>query len=155
MAKKYRGQKISGQFVPLQHQLLDSLAFQSLGNRAKVGLIYFHKDKKNGHQENLILTFPQAKEYGVCSSPSTFDSVKKELVEKGFLDSFEPGGLGKCSVFKISNRWKFFGTNQFKEFVFEPGSGSKYFQTIWKDESKKKKLLEARHGKKKPDTVSI
>ena len=28
---------------------------------------------------------------------------KKELVEKGFLDSFQPGGLGKHSIFKISS----------------------------------------------------
>ena len=155
MAKKYRRQKISGQFVPLQHQLLDSSAFQSLGNRAKVGLIYFHKDKKNGHQENLVLTFPQAKKYGVCSSPSTFNSVKKELVEKGFLDPFKPGGLGKNSIFRISHRWKLYGTDGFEKITFEPGCGSKQFQVIWKDEVKKKKLLAARHGKKKPDTVSI
>ena len=149
MAKKYRGQKIEGQFVPLQHQLLDSLAFQSLGHASKVGLIYFYKDKKNGHQENLILTFSQAKKYGVCSSPSTFNSVKKELVEKGLLDPFKPGGLGKHSIFKISYRWKLYGTDRFEKIHFEPGCGSKQFQVIWKDEMKRKNLLEVRHGKKK------
>tara|TARA_Y100001934_G_scaffold177211_1_gene209845 strand:- start:36 stop:485 length:450 start_codon:yes stop_codon:yes gene_type:complete len=149
MAKKYRGQKIDGQFVPLQHQLLDSLAFKSLGHASKVGLIYFYKDKKNGHQENLILTFPQAKKYGVCSSPSTFNSVKKELVEKGLLDPFKPGGLGKHSIFKISYRWKLYGTDRFEKIHFEPGCGSKQFQVIWKDEMKRKNLLEVRHGKKK------
>jgi hypothetical protein len=155
MAKKYRRQKIGGQFIPLLHQLLDSLAFQSLGDASKVGLMYFYKDKKNNHQETVVLTFPQAKNYGVCQSPTTFSSMKKDLVEKGFLDPFEPGGLGKNSIFKISHRWKLYGTDRFKKIAFEPGSGSKQFQVIWKDEVKKKKLLEARHGKKKPDTVSI
>jgi hypothetical protein len=155
MAKKYRGKKIEGQFVPLQHTLLDSLAFQSLSNGSKVALVYFHKDIKNGHQETLILTFPQANNYGVCKSPTTFNSIKQELVEKGLLDPFKPGGLGKHSIFKISYRWKLYGTNRFEKIHFEPGCGSKQFQVIWKDEVKKKKLLEARHGKKKPDTVSI
>ena len=102
-----------------------------------------------------MLTFPQAKKYGVCQSPSTFDSIKKELVEKGFLDPYEPGGLGKHSIFNISYRWKFYGTDGFEKVAFEPGFGSKQFQTIWKDELKKKNLLEARHGKKKQDTVSV
>ena len=155
MAKKKKRQKIDGPFVPLQHDLLNSLAFQSLGNGAKVGLIYFYKDKKSGHQTELVLTFPQAKKYRVCQSSTTFDAIKKELVEKGFLDPFEPGGLGKHSIFKMSYRWKFYGTDRFEEIPFEAGCGSKQFQVIWKDEVKRKNLLEARHGKKKPDTVSV
>jgi len=113
-----------------------------------LALFIFFKDIKSGHQVSVILTFPQAKEYGVCQSPSTFNVIKKELVEKGFLDPFEPGGLGKHSTFKISFRWKFFGTNDFNEVPFKPGNGSKYFKTIWKDGRKKKNLLEARHGRK-------
>jgi len=151
LAKK-KGKKIEGKFVPLQHSLLDSQAFQSLCNSSKVGLIYFFKDKKNSHQETVILTFPQAKKFGVCKSSTTFDSVKKDLVEKGFLDPFKPGGLGEHSIFKLSYRWKLYGTNRFESIDFKPGCGSKYFQVIWKNESKKKKLLEARHGKKKQDT---
>jgi hypothetical protein len=155
MAKKKKRQKIGGQFVPLQHELLNSLAFQGLSNGSKVGLIYFLKDKKNGHQETLILTFLQAKKYGVCQSSTTFDSIKKELVKKGFIDSFVPGGLGQHSIFKISYRWKLYGTNRFEEIPFKPGCGSKQFQVIWKDKIKRKKLVEARHGKKKPDAVSV
>ena len=151
MGKKKR-QKIVGQFVPLQHTLLDSLAFQALSNSSKVGLIYFYKDLKRGHQTDVILTFPQAKKYGVCKSSTTFDSIKKELVEKGFLDSFQPGGLGKHSIFKISSRWKCYGTNSFEELLFEAGFGSKQFQIIWKDKEKRNQLLEKRHGNKIGDT---
>ncbi|MBT3509309.1 MAG: hypothetical protein HN472_07170 [Nitrospina sp.] len=154
MAKKNRRQRIEGQFVPLQYILLDSLAYQSLGNSSKVGLIYFYKDKKNVHQETAILTFPQAKKYGVCQSSTTFDSIKKELVEKGFLNPFVPGGLGKHSIFKISSRWKLYGTDRFNEIPFEAGCGSKQFQIIWKDEKKRNNLLHVRHGKKKQDAVS-
>jgi len=154
MANK-KGKKIEGQFVPLQHNLLESLAFQSLSKSSKVGLIYFYKDKKSSHQETVVLTYPQAKKYGVCSSPETFKTIKKALVEKGFLDPFEPGGLGKHSIFKISYRWKIYGTSRFEKIAFKPGCGSKQFQVIWKDELKRKKLLEARHGKNKQDTVSV
>jgi hypothetical protein len=152
MAKKKK-QKIGGQFVPLRYELLNSLVFQGLSNGSKVGLIYFYKDKKNGHQENVVLTFPQAKSYGVCQSSTTFNSIKKELVEKGFLDPFEPGGLGRHSIFRISLRWKFFGTSSFEKIKFEPGIGSKQFQVIWKDKEKREKLLQARSRKKKSDTV--
>ena len=155
MARKQKRQKIEGQFVPLQHDLLNSQAFQSLSSASKVGLIYFHKDIKTGHQETVILTFSQAKKYRVCQSATTFNGIKKELVEKGFLDSFSPGGLGQHSIFKISHRWKHYGTSRFEQVPFEPGCGSKQFQVIWKDETKRKILLEARHGKKKPDTVSV
>ena len=86
---------------------------------------------------------------------TAFNGIKKELVEKGFLDSFSPGGLGQHSIFKISHRWKHYGTSRFEQVPFEPGCGSKQFQVIWKDETKRKILLEARHGKKKPDTVSV
>lgn len=155
MANKKKRQKIEGQFVPLQYILLDSLGFKSLGKISKIALIYFYKDIRSKHQTTVVLTFPQAKKYSVCQSPSTFDSVKKELVEKGFLDPYKPGGLGEHSTFNISNRWKTYGTDKFEKVAFKPGSGSKQFQTIWKDEMKKKKLLEARHGKKKQDTVSV
>jgi hypothetical protein len=129
VARKERN-KIVGQFVPLAHNLLKSKAYMDLSTGAKVALNYFLMDKKSGHQTELILTFPQAKNYGVCSSPTTFNKIKKELVAKGFLDSSEPGGLGKHSVYKESYRWKYFGTDQFEELQYRPGFGSKYFQTI-------------------------
>ena len=147
MAKK-KGNKIEGQFVPLPHNLLLSKAYMSLSNSEKVTLNYFLIDKKNYHQTQVILTFEQAKKYEVCQSPSTFLKSKQGLVDKGFIDTKEPGGLGKCSTFIISDRWKRYGTNEYKKVLFKPGVGSKYFKTIWNDDTKRKNLLEARHRKK-------
>ena len=155
MGKRKKRQKIGGQFVSLRHTLLNSFAFKSLDNSAKMALIYFYKDIYSGHQTTVVLTFHQAKNYGVCKSPSTFNSIKKKLVGKGFLDPFEPGGLGKHSIFEISDRWEFYGTDRFEEIAFESGYGSKQFRDIWKDEIRREKLLEARHGKKKQDTVPV
>jgi len=127
----------------MEHRLLDSPTFRSLNSKAKILFMYFRRDKKNGHQTNVVLTFSQAKKYGICSSPSTFDKIKRELVEKGFLDPLEPGGLNQPAVLNLSDRWKWYETSRFEKVDYQPGVGSKSFQTIWKDESRRKKLMKA------------
>lgn len=90
MAKKNKN-KIGEKFVALPKSLLLSKVFISLSSNAKIAFIYFKYDIKNGHETEVILTFNQAKKYGVCKSPSTFDLIKKELVAKGFLDPLGGG----------------------------------------------------------------
>jgi len=153
MAKK-RGPKIEGRFVPMEHRLIDSKVFISLSKTAKISFMYFRRDIKDSHQTEVILTFSQAQKYGVCNSPTTFNKVKKELVQKGFLDQVEPGGLNQASIFDLSSRWKWYGTPRFENVEFKPGIGSKYFTVIWKDEGRSEKLKEARHGKNL-NTVSV
>ena len=153
MAKK-RGPKIDGRFVPMEHRLIDSEVFISLSKTAKIAFMYFRRDKKNGHQTEVILTFSQAQKYGICDSPTTFNKVKRELVQKGLLDQVEPGGLNQASIFDLSSRWKWHGTPRFESVEYKPGVGSKYFRDIWKDENRRKNLIKARHGKT-PNTVSV
>ena len=150
MSKKSKS-KIQGGFVALEHNLIESEAYKSLSKTAKIAFTYFKRDLKNGHQTEVILTFEQAQKYGVCNSPTTFNSAKKMLVQFGFLDCHTPGGLGKESIFSLSYRWKRYGTPDFESLDFQPGFGSKYFETIWKNEKKREKLIEARHSKK-PNT---
>jgi len=138
----------------MEHLLLDSAVFQSLSSIAKVAFMYFRRDKKNGYQTEVVLTFPQAKKYGVCGSPSTFDRIKRELVEKGFMDPLEPGGLNQPAIFELSNRWKWHGKERFKKVDYQPGVGSKYFRQAWSDKGRREQLIEARHGKK-PNTDSV
>ena len=147
MSRKKR-QKIGERFVPLPHSVLDSPAFQSLKHpSSKVAYLYFLKDRKNGHQTEVILTFGQAQKYGVCKSPDTFNQVKRELVDTGFLDPLEPGGLNQPSVFTLSFRWKLYGTSRFEKVKYKPGVGCKYFTKVWKDKELRQKLIKARHGK--------
>lgn len=153
MAKK-KGPKIEGGFVYLQHILLDSEAFQTLSPVAKIAFWYFKRDIKNGHQTEVSLTYSQARNKGVCRSPSTFDRAKRELVEKGLLDPLEPGGLNQRAVFKLSYRWKRYGQSKFEVMPYKTGVGSKYFQVIWKDTNKRENLIKARH-RKKPNTDSV
>lgn len=153
MANKSRN-KIQGGFVALEHNLIESEAYKLLSSTAKNAYTYFKRDLKNGHQTEVTLTFEQAQKYGVCNSPTTFNSAKKALVKFGFLDCHTPGGLGKESIFSLSYRWKRYGTPNFESLPFKPGFGSKYFKTIWKNEEKREKLIEARHNKK-PNTDSV
>ena len=95
-----------GSFVPLGRPLLKSLAFTSLSSSAKIAYPYFLYDKKNAHEDKVILTFSQAKKFKVCQSQSTFTKAKKELVKHGFLDPIVGGGLNATGVYKLSYRWK-------------------------------------------------
>ena len=147
MPRKKKSPKITGGFVSLQYQLLDSEAWKSLSPTARSVFIGFKRDLKNGHQSEVSLTLGQAQKRGICQSPSTFLNAKKELVEKGFLDPCDPGGLNRKAVFELSNRWKFYNTGRFEIIAYKPGVGSKYFQTAMKDEDRKSRIFSARHGK--------
>ncbi len=141
----YVRKKYSKGFVALPHNLVDSEAYQQLSAIATRAFTYFKRDLKNGHQTKVVLSFGQAKKYGVCDSSTTFSKVKKELVKHGLLDHVDGGGLNAPAVFELSERWRWFNTDQFDEVPYKLGVGSKYFRTAMKDETKRKRLLDARH----------
>ena len=145
-----------GHWIRLTRKLLKHEAFKTLGSTAKVTYLYFLLDKRMKGQTECILTFAQAKENGICSSPDTFDKVKKKLVNHGFLDLLDGGGFNEPARFKYSDCWEDFGTDSFKKRKYKSGHGSKYFQVLMKDEKKKEKIINARwDGKRKNlDTVS-
>ena len=148
MMPRKEKRKIGEGFVPLRHRLIESIAFKSLSGRAKIAYIYFLRDIRSGHQEEVVLTFGQAKKYGVCCSPSTFGKVKKELVMHGFLDPVDGGGLNVHAIFRVSDRWKWFeNKGRFVVVEYKPGHGSKYFKTAMRDEKKKAEILKARYPK--------
>lgn len=144
-----RRKKIEGPFVALLHRLIESEAYKSLSATAKLAYVYFLRDLRNGHQEDVTLTFGQAKKYRVCQSPSTFIKAKKQLVANGLLDPVDGGGLNAPAVFKLSRRWGWFGRDQFEVVPYKTGLGSKYFKAAMADEKKKKKVLSARYPKPK------
>ena len=145
MSKKRK--KIEGGFVPLSHKLIESGAYKTLSTTGKLAYIYFLRDIRNGHQEEVVLTFGQAKKYNVCQSPSTFGKAKKQLVGNGLLDPVDGGGLNSPAVFRRSERWRHFGTERYQQVPYKTGFGSKYFKDAMADETKKKKLVSARHPK--------
>ena len=141
--------KVTGGFVMMPHNLIESDAYILLSTTAKLAYMYFKRDLRSGHQTNVTLTFGQAKKYRVCQSPDTFSKAKKGLVGNGLLDPVDGGGLNAPAIFDLSYRWKKFGTDQFKAVPYKTGFGSKYFKTAMADEAKKKKVLKARYPKPK------
>ena len=135
-----------GSFVPLGRPLLSSLAFTSLCSSAKIAYPYFLYDKKNAHEDKVILTFSQAKKFNVCRSQSTFTKIKKELVKHGFLDPLDPGGLNAPAIFKVSYRWNRYGYEDFKELQYKPGFSSKFFKEAMANPEKRQRIIQARHG---------
>ena len=135
-----------GSFVPLQRPLLRSLAFLSLSNAAKVAYTYFLYDKKSSHQDEVVLTFSQAKNFKVCQSQSTFTKIKRELVQYGLLDPLDGGGLNAPAIFKVSNRWNRYGNEDFKDLKYKPGFSSKFFKDAMANPEKRQRIIQARHG---------
>ena len=142
---KKRKKKL-GSFVPLGRPLLKSLAFTSLSSSAKIAYPYFLYDKKNAHEDKVILTFSQAKKFNICRSQSTFPKIKKELVKHGLLDPLDGGGLNAPAIFKVSNRWNRYGNEDFKELKYKPGFSSKFFKDAMANPEKRQRIIQSRHG---------
>jgi hypothetical protein len=109
-------------FVAVFWELLNSEAYRKLTASAAKALPYFlGKNGSSSHKEGneysgtFELSYGEAKRYGFATR--TFSRVIQELVEKGFVDPAGYGGLrGFCksfNKFKISDRWKQYGTKHF------------------------------------------
>lgn len=145
MKRKPKPVGYHGKFVMMTREILYSKAFRELSQSAKLAYIYFAIDQKSKEDKKVILTYGQAKEHGVCRSPSTFSKVKKELVHYGFLDPLKRGGLNEHSVFELSGRWinygevsSFNGKSKFIKKKVMLGFSPKYFGSE-KDKKRRQK----------------
>jgi len=121
MAKrKYRD--LFPPFTAMFWEVLDSMAYHSLNYSARAALIDFFRKVKSGpknplrYQTEFAFSFKEALKLGY--SKNTFSSVIKELTEVGFLDPSKKGSLrnhkgGGYSKFRLSERWRFYGTDRF------------------------------------------
>ena len=117
----------------LEPDLIESDAYRNLsGKWALVVLIRFHQKahrKKPGRRQQPLhkyiitnngeikFTYSEAEELGIKSS-KTFNRVIRELVEdKGFIEISESGNWyeKKSTKSAISNRWKRYGTPDYKK----------------------------------------
>jgi len=66
-------------------------------------------------------SYREARRYGF--SNGTFANVIRDLVEKGFINPVEKGGLrgtgGTSNRFRLSLRWKDYGTACFQDIAWE------------------------------------
>jgi hypothetical protein len=130
----------------IERAILRSEAYLTL-KKTKSIPIYFHfrtrmkmehtgkgKQKKWVCTNNGKIVFPysDAKKLG-CSTKQFFDA-KKELIEHGFIDVNNDGGIydGDASTYIISERWRKFGANDFE------------FKTLLKDKREGRGFTAAR-----------
>lgn len=109
-------------FTPIFNEELSSKAYQQLSGNAAKALPYFRRihgilQKKLGDNYNGIFdfTYSEAEKFGFARR--TFSRVITDLIEKGFIDLVVQGGKRGCgmsnSKFKMSERWRDYGTRVF------------------------------------------
>ncbi|MBA7530419.1 hypothetical protein ES705_22626 [subsurface metagenome] len=103
--------KIDGQWTYITHKITDSAPWKDLTPTAC--FIYFMIRKKWGGLDRGYIEFPYS-EVEEFMAESTFKIHRNKLIEKGFIDSVERGGLwGIKGVLALSDRWKKWGTKYF------------------------------------------
>jgi hypothetical protein len=120
MRKKRRGTKIP--FVAVSWEILNSKAYIDLPASAGKALPYFLGKTRsffNDPQYHLIefkFSYAEGKRLGFA--PGTFSKIIQALVQVGFVDPVDKGGLrsdGKCgNIFNLSARWRGYGTPEFQ-----------------------------------------
>jgi hypothetical protein len=118
-------------FVALTWDLLNSKAYKNLPPSASKALPYFLGKVKvpfndpNKYENSFTFSYKEGKRLGFSSS--TFHKVICQLVEKGFIDPVQKGGLRSdaktFNFFKLSRRHERYGENDFKKLdwkTFEP-----------------------------------
>ena len=110
-------------FVPLTWKILNNQAYKDITFAAAKALPYFlGKVKKSygdytRYLEEFHFSYKEARSYGFATG--TFANVINSLIEKGFIDPVDKGGLkcfGKgCNKFRLSKRWENYGTKDFQK----------------------------------------
>jgi hypothetical protein len=117
--------------VWIDPDMMESEVYRSLSSKAMWALQRFiqkcswSKVKVGGRKqtvyENGGLSFPysEANHFGI--STAQFHRILKTLVEKGFIDvEHRGGGLGRdYSRYKLSERWRKWGTPEFEDETLE------------------------------------
>ena len=108
-------------FVPLPWDLLNHKAYKELPFAASKALPYFLGKVKmdfndpNRFTAEFSFSYKEGKSLGFATA--TFSKIIKDLVQYGFIDPKDKGGLrGDCksnNLFCLSKRWQLFGHTDF------------------------------------------
>lgn len=117
-----KGNRIHGGFVAITYEMINSKAFKKLSGSALKALILCMRKVKTNHpierfKFHFALTYPEARKQGLWDT--SFHRGLKLLQQLGFIDFVLPGGkVGfqkKASLYRLSQRWKKYGTSEFEE----------------------------------------
>lgn len=117
MSRRVKNKERLPPFVPITHQMLESTAYKKLsGNAAKL-LPYFIRScvrcckGRPDTTTQFDFTYGEAVKQGFARR--TFYSAMMQLVEHGFIDLVEIGGLRGVghsnSKYRLSDRWALWG----------------------------------------------
>jgi len=100
-------------FVQIFNEMLGSKAYKQLSHAAFRAYVHI-RSKYNGNNGNdLSYTYQEAAE---IMDRHTYAKALLQLTALGFLDLVRGGRLEKqCNIFALSERWRDYGTPQFKE----------------------------------------
>jgi len=99
-------------FVMLTNELIDSKAWKELSCYARTVYIEIKRRYNGKNDGNLSYTYREASK---IMHRLTFTKALRELVNNGLIDIIRSGGLyKKCNIFGLSDRWKFYGQENFK-----------------------------------------
>ncbi|MBA7533765.1 hypothetical protein ES705_26009 [subsurface metagenome] len=111
--KKKNKNKINGNWSYIEHNILNSEAWKGL--KAHTKWLYF-EFKVRWHTDNTRNIIFTQKEIKKVMAIETFYKSRDQLIERGFIDIIERGGLEKQpAIYGLSDRWKKYGTKGFVE----------------------------------------
>ena len=109
--KKKNRNKIDGSYSVIEHNLANSEAFKDLKSHTKWLYMEFKIRFYGDNAKHIILTYKEAVK---VMSINTFIKCRNKLIERGFIDVIERGGLEKQpAIYGLSDRWKKYGTKDF------------------------------------------
>lgn len=125
MGRKKKQYKIT-YFVAVPWEILNSRAYKSLPPSAAKALPYFLGNKETQKIDfrdpsrcDVPFTFRYSEAERLGFAKRTFHQVLSDLMKFGFIDPVTKGGMRGCgftrSKFKLSLRWKLYGTPEFVE----------------------------------------
>ncbi len=122
MRKIRRGDRLPP-FVALTWEMLNSKAYKDLSSSPAKALPYFLGKVKTGFNDpqryltSFSFSYSEGKRLGFATA--TFSKTIQTLTSFGFIDPVYSGGLRgygfSVSLFRLSERWKNYGTKEFKE----------------------------------------
>lgn len=104
--------KKSKPFVRLFNELIESKAWRELSCYARTIYIEIRYKYNGRNDKNLSYTYREGIK---IMARNSFAKALKELVNNGLIDIIRSGGLyRKNNIFGLSDRWKFYGQENFK-----------------------------------------
>lgn len=112
-------------FTAIENSLTDSAPWKDLPVNARY--IYFEIRKKWAGRDRGHIVFTH-EEAGEFMAGGTFKKTRDKLVENGFINVVERGGLwGKKAIFALSDRWRKWNTKEFKKIDIDKLPKRSYF----------------------------